>query len=355
MRVNHVQTVTVQIRMYPNNPSLLVQMGNEYIKKVNSLTKQAELLGSFPKLTSKTVQANLPSAVKNQLIRDAKSIYQKAKKEKKRPVLKKRVYYVNNQNYRIHNDSVSFPVVMEGKVQRLTVPAALTDREKALLASGKLGLLRVVQKSSKWYAQVSEYPTSNQAGNETMGIDLGLKVPAVLVTSTGKTKFVGNGRKNKYMRRKYNSNRRKLGKLKKLSAIRKQRNKESRYMQDQNHKMSRQIVNMAIAERVKVIKLEKLASIRKTTRTSRKNAKNLHRWSFFQLQSFISYKAALAGIEVIEVHPAYTSQTCPACGELNKAKDRRYQCSCGYEAHRDRVGAINIMRQPVVDGNSRSA
>ncbi|WP_375377927.1 zinc ribbon domain-containing protein [Paenibacillus sp. MZ04-78.2] len=35
-----------------------------------------------------------------------------------------------------------------------------------------------------------------------------------------------------------------------------------------------------------------------------------------------------------------------------KAMDRTYQCSCGYRTHRDRVGAINIMRQPVIDGSS---
>ncbi|MNR32310.1 putative transposase DNA-binding domain protein [compost metagenome] len=146
-----------------------------------------------------------------------------------------------------------------------------------------------------------------------------------------------------------------MGKLKKLSAIRKQENKEHRYMKDQNHKISRKIVNMAIEEQVSIIKIEKLTNIRQTTRTSRKNAKNLHNWSFYQLQMFIAYKAALAGIQVVEVNPAYTSQTCPICGKRSKATDRTYQCLCGFHAHRDRVGAINIMCQPVIDGNSLSA
>ncbi|TDL48196.1 transposase [Paenibacillus dendritiformis] len=351
-----MQTVTIQIRIFPSNPSILVDMGNEYIRTVNRLAEQAEASGTFPKLTSKTVQANLPSAVKNQAIRDAKSIFQKSIKEKKRPILKRRVYYVNNQNYSIGENTVSFPFCVDGKVQRLRTPALIADREKNMLQSSKLGLLRVVQKSNKWFVQISlERPTEQVTGGATMGIDLGLKVPAVVVTSNGKTKFVGNGRKNKFIRRKYNANRRKLGKLKKLSAIRKLCNKESRYIKDQNHKISRQIINMAKRENVSVIKLEKLSGIRQTTRTSRKNAKNLHSWSFYQLQQFIAYKAALAGIKVVEVHPAYTSQTCPSCGDRNKAKDRTYQCSCGYRAHRDRVGAINIMCQPVADGNSLSA
>lgn len=66
-----MQTVTIQIRIFPTHPSLLVDMGNEYIRAVNELTAQAEVSGTFPKLTSKTVSANLPSAVKNQVIRDA--------------------------------------------------------------------------------------------------------------------------------------------------------------------------------------------------------------------------------------------------------------------------------------------
>ncbi|MDF2927280.1 MAG: transposase, partial [Paenibacillaceae bacterium] len=251
-----MQKITLQIRIVPDNPSVLADMGKEYIRTVNELTKQAEASGTFPKLTSKTVQAKLPSAVKNQLIRDARSIFQKSKKEKKRPVLKKPVYYVNNQNYSIGDNHVSFPVVMDGKVQRLVVSALIAQRDRELLSTSKRGLLRVVQKSSKWFVQISiERPTEQAAGDGIMGVDLGLKAPAVIVTSNGKTKFCGNGRKNKFIRRKYTTYRRKLGKLKKRSAIRKQRDKESRYMKDQNHKVSRQIVNMAIQEKVSIIKL----------------------------------------------------------------------------------------------------
>lgn len=351
-----MQTVTVQIRIFPSDASLLKEMGNEYIQVVNRLTEQAEISGTFSKLTSKDVEANLPSAVRNQAIRDARSIHQKTRQQGKRPILKRRAYYVNNQNYLIGANTVSFPVMADGKVRRLTVSARIAEREQNLLSSGKSGLLKVVEKSGKWYVHISiEIPTEPATGDIAMGIDLGLKVPAVVVTSTGKTRFVGNGRQNKYIRRKYSSCRRKMGKLKKLSAIRKQQNKEHRYIKDQNHKISRKIVNMAIEEQVSVIKIEKLTNIRQTTRTSRKNAKNLHNWSFYQLQMFIAYKAALAGIKVIEVNPAYTSQTCPACGKLNQAIDRTYQCSCGFHSHRDRVGAINIMRQPVTGGNSLSA
>ncbi|MED4572704.1 transposase [Brevibacillus agri] len=351
-----MQAFTVKVRIFPEHPDVLRQLGKEYIRVVNQLSEQAEQLGVFPKVTTKDVESRLPSAVCNQAIRDAKSVYRKTKKRGTRPILKKPVYFINNQNYSISENTVAFPIVVDGKTKKTTFLATPTNRDMELLSKAKLGLMRIVEKSRKWYAQLSlEVPTTESNGEYMMGIDLGLKVPAVAVTSTGKTRFFGNGRQNKYIRRKYQQRRRKLGKLKKLSAIRKLGNKEQRWMKDQNHKISRQIVHTTIQEGVSVIKLERLENIRKTARTSRKNAKNLHSWTFYQLQQFISYKASLVGIRVVEVTPAYTSQSCPACGGKNKARDRRYECSCGFNAHRDRVGAINIMRQPVADGNSLSA
>lgn len=108
-----------------------------------------------------------------------------------------------------------------------------------------------------------------------MAVDLGLKVPAVAVTDDGKIRFFGNGRKNKYMKRKFYTQRRELGKRKKINAIRRLGDKEQRWMRDQDHKVSRSIVNFAIENEVAVIRLEKLTKIRQTTRTSRKKRKEL--------------------------------------------------------------------------------
>jgi putative transposase len=351
-----MQTLTVKIRLLPENTKMLSQLSREYCRVVNDLTLQAENKGAFPSVTTKHIDTFLPSAVCNQAIRDAKNVSKKAKKQGKRPILKKPVYCINNQNYTLTDTSIAFPICVEGKTKRIAFEALITARDLHMLDLAKFGLMRVVQKSGKWYAQISivkETPTVQ--GEDVMGVDLGLKVPAVLSTSTGKVKFLGNGRQNKYIRRKYKSKRRMLGKLKKLSAIRKAKNKESRWMTDQNHKISRQIVDIAKKEGVSVIKLEKLQGIRMTARTSRKNRIDLHNWTYYQLMLFIAYKASLAGIQVLEVNPKYTSQTCPNCGVRNKAVDRKYVCSCGFSSHRDLVGAINIRRVPVTDGNSLSA
>ena len=126
-----------------------------------------------------------------------------------------------------------------------------------------------------------------------MGVDLGIKCPAVSYVSDGSVKFCGNGRKNKYIRRHYRYLRKKLQKTKHLSAVKRIDDKEQRIMKDIDHKLSHDIVETAVAHNVKVIKLECLANIRSTTRKSRKNNHSLHNWSFYRLAQFIGYKARL--------------------------------------------------------------
>lgn len=181
-------------------------------------------------------------------------------------------------------------------------------------------------------------------------------MPAVgVVASTGKTKFFGNGRSNKYLRRKYKKLRKTLGKAKKLNAIKNIRDKESRIMKDINHKISKQIINFAVANNCGTINLENLSDIRQTSRTRRKNKENLHSWTFYQLANFIEYKAYNLGIKVVYVNPQYTSQECPLCHAHNKTNTREYKCTCGYKTHRDRLGALNIAKKSNLDGKSLSA
>ena len=188
-----------------------------------------------------------------------------------------------------------------------------------------------------------------------MGIDLGIKCPAVSYTDNGKVKFYGNGRKNKYLRRFYAYQRNKLLKQKKMKVVNRINNKENRVMNDIDHKISSEIIKIAVSNNVTAIKMERLANIRSTTRTSRKNNHSLHSWSFYRLQAYIEYKANLAGIKVLYVNPSYTSQRCPKCGMLQHADDRHYKCNCGYKQHRDLVGAINICVSTEFVGNRQTA
>lgn len=356
------QTLTVNIKIYPTKEqeSVLKSMMATYIETTNRLVSYMVKAEATLKLTSKNVSSLLPSAVKNQAIKDAQSVFRKVKKSKYKvvPVLKKPYCTWNNQNYSFDFESIFLPIMVEGKVKRTAIRAKMVDRDNRnfSLLNNKLGTLRITKKSNKWMAQIAVTTlTTEKTGTKVLGVDLGLKVPAVASTDCDKARFFGNGRENKYMKRKFRAKRKELGQKKKLNAIKKLDNKEQRWMKDKDHKVSREIVDFAKENNISVIRLEKLANIRQTARTSRKHNKNLHTWSFYRLASFIKYKAKLEGIKVEYVDPAYTSQTCPSCGERNKAKDRTYVCKCGFKKHRDVVGAMNIRTAPVVDGDSQSA
>jgi transposase len=69
-------------------------------------------------------------------------------------------------------------------------------------------------------------------------------------------------------------------------------------------------------------------------------------WSFYQLRSFIEYKAKENGVEVIIVPSPYTSQTCSKCGYCEKANRKNqssFICqSCGFAANADINASFNI-------------
>lgn len=339
--------ITKLIKLTPSveQNALIDATMREFISLTNDILNYSIAIDSFPSLTSASVNASLPSALKNQCIQDAKSIWKKSfKLEGHFPELKKPVAVWNNQNYKVLSDAIEFPVMRDGKSKRIHVKASIPADVLELLQASKLGSLRITFKGKKLIAQIAhETPETVSIAGGTMGVDLGIKCPAVARTDDGQVKFFGNGRRNKYIRRRHKVSRRKLGKAKKLNAIRKSHDKEQRWMRDQDHKVSRAIVNYASTHGIRTIKMEALSGIRSTTRTSRKNNYGLHTWSFYRVSQYIEYKAKLAGIDVVYVNPAYTSQRCPSCGALNKAHDRSYSCECGFHLHRDIVGAVNIL------------
>ena len=366
---------TVKLYMSKTEYTLVKATMDSYISTVNSIVSDTVNGASIAKLTTKNVNADLPSALTNQCIRDAKSIVKKyykacrdadlknAKLAKQGkdikvvvtlPILKKPCCYINNQNFKINGDHIEFPVMINGRSKRLSICTKMTDKQKSIFTISKLGTMRIVIKNNSVVAQIV-YDAAEHIclddGN-VMGVDLGIKCPAVSKCSDGSVKFYGNGRRNKAMRRHFAAKRKMLQKAKHRDAVKHINNKEQRIMKDIDHKLSHDIVATAVAHNVKTIKLEQLQNIRSTTRTSRKNNHSLHNWSFYRLAQYIEYKAKLAGIEVFYVNPAYTSQRCPVCGDVHHANDRDYVCKCGYHIHRDVLGATNICNSTEYVGDS---
>lgn len=99
--------------------------------------------------------------------------------------------------------------------------------------------------------------------------------------------------------------------------------------------------------RVGTVVVGDLTGIRERIDYGHKANQRLHQWAYGQFVRMIEYKARLHGMIVQRVGEAYTSQTCPSCGNRHKPHGRAYICSCGFEGHRDIVGAANIRRRYV--------
>jgi putative transposase len=193
-------------------------------------------------------------------------------------------------------------------------------------------------------------PTPDEA-HDYLGVDLG--VITLAATSDGEFLNHSTGPKHAHInqvRARYNRFRAKLQKTGTKSAtrlLRKRSSKEKRFAKDVNHCVSKALVSTAKGTG-RGLALEGLKNIRSRVNGSKRQRRVLHSWAFFQLRAFIAYKAALAGVSVIYVNPAYTSQTCSHCGHCAKANRRtqaRFLCvACGFSAHADLNAAENIRR-----------
>ena len=179
------------------------------------------------------------------------------------------------------------------------------------------------------------------SGSNPVGVDRGLY--NIATTSKGENfsgKHIMHIRKHySHLRQRLQSKGTKSAKctLKRLSG------KERRWMKDINHQISKAIV--ANCEPGDVIILEELTHIRDRIKTARKQRQITHSWAFGQLEMFIEYKALEAGVPVVYVDPAYTSQRCSRCGELGFRSRHSFWCpSCHLTNNADFNAAYNIQQ-----------
>jgi putative transposase len=243
------------------------------------------------------------------------------------------------------------------------VVIAYTGRVEDLKAIDTLpvGECDLVYRNRKWLLQVAvtlPRPETVEPVNGFLGVDQG--VANLAVTSDGQVlpgralsgTIRGNGH-IRGLRNRRHRQRRRLQKKSSSSARRRLRalsGREARMMTDVNHQISKHVVREA--ERTgRGIALEDLKGIRGRVRAYRSQRRILHNWAFAQQARFTHYKAQRAGVALLLVDPAYTSQTCPSPGcahvsRINRPARGLFRCArCGLAGHADHIAAINIARK----------
>ena len=228
---------------------------------------------------------------------------------------------------------------------RLNIPYQSGDYQDALLQSQKGESDLVYLRGEFYLLATCDIPDPDEKDTENaLGIDMG--VTNIATTSDGDilTSEVveANRLKNQRLRRSLQKRQTDsaLRKLKRLAG------KQARFQRDVNHCIAKKLVECAVHTN-RAIAVEDLTHIRTRTRVKGTENRAKHsNWAFAQLRDFIDYKAKQAGIPVIAVNPAYTSQRCFACGHVeraNRKSQRAFLCvRCGHSAHADVNAAKNI-------------
>lgn len=185
---------------------------------------------------------------------------------------------------------------------------------------------------------------------EFLGVDMGI---ANIATDSD-----GERKSGKHVNRARHRNQRLRQKLQKKGTksakrlLKKRSKRESRFVNDVNHCISKALVQKAQRTR-RGIAIEDLTGIRERVRLRKSQRTQLHSWSFNDLGNKIAYKAQMCGVVVKQVDPRNTSRECSRCGYIDKANrpnQSTFRCtSCGNSLHADVNAAINIGRRASVN------
>ena len=224
----------------------------------------------------------------------------------------------------------------------------------------RIATVELCYKHGQWelhftYTKTIETP---ETGDGVVGVDIGEIHP--IVSHDGQHTDIYNGR---YIRSLYRQRNKVLAEF--SSAISRCKRHSKRWwkltrrkwkrirkidnqINDALHKHTTKFLDICQQRGIGTIALGDLTGIRQNIDYGKRANQKLHQWAFSKITSLITYKAKEVGITVRQIGEAYTSQTCPKCGNRKKPANRNYTCKCGFKYHRDGVGAINI-RQKYLD------
>lgn len=276
-----------------------------------------------------------------QVLRRLDKVYREFLKGKRgRPRFKGRRFF-NSVNYK-PGDGAS---IKDGRlyVQNVGLMAVKWHR---ILPEGTLKNIIVTRKASGWYVAFQvEFETAEPtpSDNPPVGIDVGIHHALALSDGTVIDSL-------QYLKQS-------LTRLRRLQRKVARRQKGSKRRQKAIHQLAKQHEHIANQRRdwwhkvtfwlvctygfIAVEDLQ-LAFMLRNGNLSRAS----HDVSLGLFRTLLDYKAMEAGVQIAEVNPRNTSQTCSCCGEIvpKALSVRVHQCPhCGFTADRDVNAALNIL------------
>lgn len=335
--------ITRKVKLYPEPEIALLfeniadkqtQLTNWWIDKIRELetTNISELQKFYYEAKAVSgLGAHLTQGAKLRAIRVARVA---KRKRSNSPHVKSKIIVVKTTL--LVGDKLSF----QGLGQRVRVSFKPFEN-----GTFKESIIKKVDKDWYGYLVVEIKSPKIKRYKHCMGVDLGVAKIAAVCDYDGKNTRFFKGEPLRFKKNHYRALKADLQSKKKWRTLKKIARHEGNWVSDMNHKISREIVNMAVKNKRNIV-LEELTGITERLNVNKKTRTMLKNWSFRQLADFIRYKAEQQGILVLMIDPRRTSKTCPKCKYYSRSNRKRqslFKCgSCGYESNADRVGAMNI-------------
>ena len=247
-------------------------------------------------------------------------------------------YDQNSYSLFLNKKEVSLLTISGRKRFTLAIPEYFSEQ----FASWKHCSADLIIRKNKVYLHIvfeKEIADTVSTG-KLIGIDRGINNLAVVSNN----KFFGGGIIKKQVRKyqKLRSSLQSKGTTSAKRHLKRLSNKERQFRADINHQISKQIIfSLNPGD---TIVLEELTGIR-NKRLRKKQRSLLNNWSYFQLEQFITYKAAAKGIDVKYIDARYTSQRCSSCSFTcrDNRKQHSFCCKeCGFRLNADLNASRNI-------------
>lgn len=321
----------------------LLGISKEYTRTVNIvidfLWEHKQFSGSFVKDTAwidTWLSARMKQCAAKQALAIVKS--QRKRKKKTKPIFASLVMELDSRFVNIEQDVNSFDCWITlssiGNKLKLRIPSKKHQHFNALVGDGwtfKKAIRIRVNDKGFWADVYFEKPEpEHKTTGVVKGFDIGYK--KLLVDSDGQqygTKFEQIAEK---------ISRKRQGSKSFLRALQ----ERNQFVNEVINKLPLDHTDTAVVENLKFVKHKSKGKIRK------KFNNKLQRWVYPLVLERLTNRCEREGILMTFINPAYTSQTCSACGVRDKLsrKGERFRCrSCGIELDADWNGARNVLQK----------
>lgn len=229
---------------------------------------------------------------------------------------------------------------------------------------GEIRSTRIICEGGKWFACIGVRDDFDAPANylPPIGIDRGVKL--ALALSNGETvrapdtlaALDRHARKaQRILSRRKRGSRRYAKQRTRVAAI---KSKAASVRRDWQHKATTQIAREYGAVVIEGLQTRGMTARAHNVGVAQKRGLNraILNIGWGSIELMLAYKLEQRGGTLIKINPAYTSQTCSACGAIDRESresQARFSCRhCGHTMNADHNAAINILRQglPGVDG-----